>query len=201
MTPRRYRMSARATNVAETRARIVDAATKLHAEQGVMATSWEDIAAEAAVAPATVYRHFPSLVELIPACARSVFDVARPPTVEEANERFATLASARHRFAQLLADSFHCYEQGEAWLHAARRERDLIPAVGEVVTIQEQALAVLVDACLAGQRVSKRSFEVLCVLCDFSFWKSLADAGAPRRSIHKTVLDLVTTVLDKENVR
>ncbi|HEX2178420.1 MAG TPA: helix-turn-helix domain-containing protein [Actinomycetota bacterium] len=79
MSPRRYQMQARSQAMAETRARIVRAATELHTERGNLATSWEEIAERAGVAPATVYRHFPSLVELIPACARSVFDVVAQP--------------------------------------------------------------------------------------------------------------------------
>jgi AcrR family transcriptional regulator len=191
-------MSSRAAAVTETRQRIVDAATDLHARHGVLATSWEDIADEAGVSPATVYRHFPSLVELIPACARSVFDVARPPTLEEAGTKFATLGTAEQRFAQFVADSCHCYEKGEAWLHAARRERDLIPAIDEVVTIQEQALAVLVQAALGPERVGRRRFATLCVLCDFPFWKSLVDAGVPRRGAAAAVMSLVRTTLDSE---
>jgi AcrR family transcriptional regulator len=194
-------MSARADAVRETRERIVAAATKLHATQGVLATNWEEVAAEAGVSPATVYRHFPSLVELIPACARSVFDVARPPTLEEANEKFATMSTVRERFAQLIADSCHCYEKGDAWLHAARRERELIPAIDEVVSLQETALAVLVKACLAEHRVSRRTFELLCVLCDFPFWKSLVAAGTPRPAAARTITTLVNDALDREDIR
>ena len=200
MSPRRYRMSARAEGVRETRQRIVDAATELHAVKGVLATSWEEIAQAAEVAPATVYRHFPSLAELIPACARSVFDVARPPTLGEAGAKFAALETPHQRFAQLVTDSCHCYVRGEAWLHAARRERDLVPSIGEVVTLQEQALAVLVQACLQPQRVGRRSFELLCVLCDFPFWKSLVGAGTPRRAVPEAVMTLITATLDKEAI-
>ena len=193
-------MSVRAARVADTRRQIVEAATRLHARDGIAMTRWEDIASEAGLAPATVYRHFPSVAELIPACAMSVLAVARLPTLQEANEKFAGLDGARERFGQLIADSFHCYERGEAWLHAARRERDLLPAVDEVVTLQEQALAVLVSACLDGSRVSRRSYELLRVLSDFPFWKSLVDSGAPRRTVHRTVMDLVDAVLTKEGI-
>lgn len=125
VVPRRYRMQARSRSVAETRSRIIRAATELHTERGVVATSWEEIAERAEVAPATVYRHFPSLVDLVPACARSVFDIIRPPTLEEADAKFVSLPSPLERLEVLIRDSCHCYSRGEGWLHAARRERDL----------------------------------------------------------------------------
>src|SRR5438067_11979435 len=67
MAPRAYRMTRRAAANAETRRRIVDAAITLHAEKGVLGTSWPDIAKRADVALGTVYRHFPSLDQLVPA--------------------------------------------------------------------------------------------------------------------------------------
>lgn len=82
--PRRYRTGERAVAVERTRERIVAAAKELHAERGVRLTSWEEIAERGGVAVATVYRHYPSLAELVPACAQSVFDVIRPPSFEQA---------------------------------------------------------------------------------------------------------------------
>ena len=57
-------MSKRAAAAARTRARIVEATRELHGEQGIAATSWDDIAARAGVGVGTVYRHFPSKAEL-----------------------------------------------------------------------------------------------------------------------------------------
>ncbi len=64
-------MRNREESFAQTDRRIVAAAIGLHAERGVVDTSWQDIAERADVSPVTVYRHFRSLSELIPACARS----------------------------------------------------------------------------------------------------------------------------------
>lgn len=198
MSPRQYRMDDRARSVAQTRRRIVDAATQLHAERGALATSWEDIAAAADVSPGTVYRHFPSLVELIPACAKAVFDVARPPTLAEAQAKFPTGASPLERFEVLVRASCHCYGKGEAWLHAARRERHLIPAMDTVIRNHEAALEVLVGACLSGLPLPADRRRLLFVLCDFPFWKQLADRGTPKRAIPPAVLGLIRTVLDTE---
>src|SRR2546429_9333633 len=79
MAPRTYRMTRRAAANEETRKRIVDAAIALHAEKGVLGTSWPDIAKRADVALGTVYRHFPSLDQLVPACTSENALRTRPP--------------------------------------------------------------------------------------------------------------------------
>src|SRR5438067_13480943 len=81
MAPRAYRMTRRAAANAETRRRIVDAAITLHAEKGVLGTSWPDIAKRADVALGTVYRHFPSLDQLVPACTSENAVRMKPPGV------------------------------------------------------------------------------------------------------------------------
>src|ERR1700754_4731261 len=79
MSPRKYDMSKRAAAAAETRRRIVAATHELHTEQGVAATSWDEIAERAGVGVGTVYRHFPTLDELIPACGAVVMETLRLP--------------------------------------------------------------------------------------------------------------------------
>ena len=199
MTPRRYDMSGRARQTADTRRRIIGAATQLHARQGVLATSWEEIAERAEVAPATVYRHFPSLVELIPACARTIFDIIKPPTIDEAATKFAALPTAAARLEILIRDSCACYAKGEGWLHAARRERDLIPAVGDAVALQERTLAVLVRAAVRGTGMSRGDLAVLHTFCDFPFWKSLIDTGVARTRAADVIVDVATSYLKEHS--
>ncbi len=87
-------MGKRAAAVAETRARIVEATMELHGERGIHATSWEEIAKRAGVAIGTVYRHFPSLDELLPACGERSLERLAPPDPERADELFRELAPA-----------------------------------------------------------------------------------------------------------
>ncbi len=188
-------MKARSEAMAETRSRIIQAAAELHTERGVLATSWEDIADRARVAPATVYRHFPSLLELIPACARSVFDIIQPPTLEEASEKFSHLRTPAARLEVLIRDSVHCYSKGEGWLHAARRERDLIPAIDEAIGIQEKTLRMLVRAATHGVDLNETEISVLYTYCDFPYWKSLVDAGVSRRDVADLIVDLAQRFL------
>ena len=190
MTPRRYAMRARAVATEATRARVVDAAMRLHARDGVRATGWQAIAAEAGVSPATVYRHFPVSSDLIRACARQVFDIVRPPTIEEASVQFALIDDAADRFAHLARESAHCYQRGEGWLHAAHRERDFDADLAAAVSLIQDTLHVLVDAA-AGKRLPARAHATLFTLCDFPFWKSLVDHGLGHPTAERTLIDLV----------
>src|SRR5579872_733680 len=127
MSPRTYRQQARAAHAEATRRRIVDAAVGLHARRGALRTSWDDLATAAGVNRATVYRHFPTLDVLVPACARVAFEAIDLPEREQLAEGFARLGT-RARFRKLVVDSCACYERGADWLRAARREADLVPA-------------------------------------------------------------------------
>lgn len=190
MSPRRYRMLARAGAVEQTRGRIIEAAKELHAARGVQATSWDEIAERAGVSTATAYRHFPSLAELIPACARSVFDIIHPPAVEDARIQFAALPTTADRLERLVRESHACYRRGEAWLHAAYRERDFVRELDDALQVIERTLAVLIDAA-AGRRLLRALRAELFVLCNFPFWKSLVDYGVPYRGAEELVVRLV----------
>src|SRR4051795_8712199 len=75
MSPRKYDMGKRAAAAAETRRRIVEATHQLHKQQGIAATSWEDIAERAGVGVGTVYRHFPTPDDLLPLCGAVAMEV------------------------------------------------------------------------------------------------------------------------------
>ena len=192
MTPRPYRMGARADAVAETRARIVAAGKQLHAAHGVLITSWDHIAAKAGVSTATVYRHFGSLAELVPACARSVFDVIEPPAPEDAAAMFAALHTPEDRLEQLVRDTVACYGKDPGWLHAAHRERDFVPELDAALRIIEDSLHVLVQAAF-GATLTAEDHERLFVLCDFPFWWSLGDRGLDRGEVEEFIVRLVRT--------
>ncbi len=183
-------MAARAEAVAETRGRIVEAAKSLHAERGVVPTGWDDIAERAGVSTATVYRHFPSLAELIPACARSVFDIIEPPGLEEAGRRFSQTGSAEDRLEEPVRASCVCYGKGRAWLHAAHRERDFVPELDAALRILDESLAVLI-AGAAGRRLSRVKARTLFALCDFPFWWALTAGGLSDAQAEEELVRLV----------
>jgi AcrR family transcriptional regulator len=190
MSPRRYDMKVRAASTEATRARVLEAAMWLHARHGYRETSWEAVGRAAGVSTATVYRHFPTTSDLVRACARQVFDIVRPPTLEEASEQFALMDVVGDRFAHLARESAHCYRRGEGWLHAAHRERDFVDDLDAVVTLFEDSLHVLVNAA-AGRRLPGTAHATLFTLCDFPFWKSLVETGLSYRTVERSLVELV----------
>jgi AcrR family transcriptional regulator len=197
--PRKYHMRTRLTSVKETQDRIIEAAKELHADQGVQGTSYEEIAEQAGVAQATVYRHFPSLDELIPACARSIV-VLQPITPDDIANLFHGRPQPWQRLEWIIRGTCECYARDGGWLNAARREGDLIPALSEVIHTQQESLRTLVGAALEGTGATERSVQVLAALIDFPLWKTFRDVGLTAREATEQILELARDHLVKENL-
>ncbi len=76
---RRYTLRARGEQVADTRARIVEAAMQLHGEIGPGRTTVSAIASRAGVQRLTVYRHFADDAAMFAACSGRYFELNPPP--------------------------------------------------------------------------------------------------------------------------
>src|SRR5437879_3404111 len=153
-TPRGYRMVQRAAGVDKTRDQIIRAAVAIQAKHGIAETNWASIGVGAHVSTATVYRHFPSLDSMIPACAQATFAAgARLPTAKEIGKLFAGLSSSRERLQALVVESCRCYERGEGWLDACRREARNLPALAAAVRTQGRGREPLIGAA-GGARVT-----------------------------------------------
>lgn len=183
MSPRRYEMANRSAAVRATRRRIVDAAVKLHARKGALSTSWDEIASAARVSRATVYHHFPSLHELVPACAQVAFDLVDIPSATEAAARFAALPTPRERLGHFIRETCRCYAAGAPWLRAAWREREAVPEMGDAVRRLQRSLRVLLGAAIDGVDLERNRLRVLTALLDFPFWETLDAAGVPHEQI------------------
>jgi AcrR family transcriptional regulator len=139
-------MTRRASTVAQTRRRIVDATRELHTTQGIAATSWDDIAARAGVGVGTVYRHFPSADELIPACGEIVMQLVALPDLQDVPSLFDGVDAPAERIERLVREVFAIYERGAPELRAIRNEPDVHPGVAEEAKALEASLTALVDA-------------------------------------------------------
>jgi len=170
-------MTRRASAAARTRQRIIDATRELHGEQGISATSWDDIAARAGVGVGTVYRHFPSLDELIPACGEVSMQIVAPPEPERVPSLFAGVDNPAERMKRLVREAFAMYERGAPQLRAIRDEPGVHPHVAEAGEAFEASLTALVDAAVEPAGVTPADHAVVRAMVDLGTWQALRDQG------------------------
>jgi AcrR family transcriptional regulator len=175
MSPRNYDMSKRAAAVAQTKRRIVDATRELHGERGIAATSWDDIAARAGVGVGTVYRHFPSLDELIPACGAITMEAIALPDAPSAAVMFEDVGEPAERIERLVGEAFGIYERGAPQLRTIRRESDVHPVVAESRDEVEASLTALLEAALAPLDATPDDRAVARAMIDLNTWQALRD--------------------------
>ena len=196
MTPRSYDMTKRAQAAEDTRRRIVEATARLHAEHGVFGTSWKQIAEEADVSVATVYLHFPSLDELLPACGSLVMQRVRPPRPDSAAEVIGDADGLEERLGRVARELFDFYERGGPYIEVDVRERQL-PAMRE----WEQYLLDLVEAfvreALAGTRTKGATLSSVRALLDLSTFKSFRARGVAPDTAARIVAQLATVLVER----
>lgn len=166
-------MGKRAAAVVATRWRIVEATIALYGEQGVLATSWRDIAQRADVAVGTVYRHFPTLPDLVRACGERVYAMPDPPTAE----LFANLESLSERVELLVQKLFYVYERMAQRWEVVRGEAVKVPALAEWTRRWEAGLEALVWEVLRPPPGEGSAVAMVIALTDFFVWKSLTSRG------------------------
>jgi AcrR family transcriptional regulator len=195
MSPRKYDMTRRASAVAQTRRRVVDATLELHGEQGIAATSWDDIAERAGVGVGTVYRHFPSLDELVPACGEVTMQILAPPDPDEVPSRFEGRDTPAERFEVLAREAFAIYARGAPQLRAVRNEPNVHPKVAETGEKLEASLAALVDAAVEPFAIASADRAVVRAMIDLNTWEALRDQGLGQADAVAAIAELLAARL------
>lgn len=200
--PRRYRMRRRAEAVEETRRRIVAATAQLHAERGIAATSWDEIADRAGVSLATVYRHFPSLDQLIPACGALTSEQAHPPGPADAPRIFGRAAGPARRFERLVGELCRFYARADVPLRRARGERALHPALGEWLDDRDADRLALVRLALGESAPAEAARAAAAAIAD-PVWRSFLEHGftGPAAERHLVALGLAAAGLPAPTAR
>ena len=193
--PRKYDMSKRALAREDTRRRIVEATAKLHGERGVFGTSWQDIAKEADVSTATVYAHFPSLDELLPACGALVMVRIRPPARESSSEIIGDAQGLQERFERVALELFAFYERGGPHIEVDVRERQL-PGMREWETYLLEVVTARVRAVMAPQRPNAHTVRLVSAFFDLSTFKALRDRGVATGTAARTVARVAAWLVD-----
>ena len=190
MAPRKYTMDRRRAAVEETRRRILEATLALHSEKGILGTSWQDIARRADVSVGTVYKHFPSLDELVPACGELMYAITRPPSLEDAPEIFAGVHSLEERLGRLISELFDFYERGAPYIETDFQERRL-PMVREWEDYMRATIAGLVREALQPVGPDEETVGAVSALLDFSTFKSFMDRGIHKEQAARTMNEVL----------
>jgi len=172
MAPRAYKSQKRAEAVSETRRRITEAVVQLHPEKGIISTTYDDIARRADVAPATVYRHFPSVDDLIPACGARIDEITTPPGPDV----FDGHRTPGGRLQTLVEELFAFWRRAEPWLSVGRSEAAKVPALEANLRMRDEYVRALVASAL-GADANESAVRLVGAMTDFYTWKALARAG------------------------
>lgn len=181
-----------------TRARIVEATAKLHGERGVWGTSWQDIAREADVSVATVYKHFPSLAELLPACGALVMSRARPPHAAAAAQIVGDARDTRERLLRVARELFAFYERGGPHLEVDAREREL-PGVREWEESQRATVAALVREAVRPARADAGTVRLVSAFFDLPTFKALRTRRVGVERAAQAAADAAACLLERRH--
>jgi AcrR family transcriptional regulator len=188
-------MVKRAAALEETRSQIVAATVHAHRELGIQATSWDEIARRAGVGVGTVYRHFRSLDELLPACGEIVQQTMALPTPDEIPRVFEGARSSRARIDRLVALVFDIYERAAPFIHNIRTEREQLPQLEPWHQMIDGTLDGLLCEALRPRTPTRQQRESARALLDLDTWRAFKRCdlspdetiGVVSKLIHSTV--------------
>jgi AcrR family transcriptional regulator len=177
MSPRKYQMTRRSAAIEQTRARIIAATVAAHRELGIDATSWDEIARRAGVGVGTVYRHFPTLDQLLPACGEVIGQTLALPAADDISDLFADASGTRIRIERLVAEVFGIYQRGAPFIDNIRRERGQLPQLEDYHQHIEGTLDALAREALQPLTPSPQADDIVRALIDLPTWRAFTDRG------------------------
>jgi AcrR family transcriptional regulator len=154
---------------ARVRAQMLDAARE-RLRDGDLELPMNAIAKAAGVGVGTVYRHFPSPDDLIPACGTAAMEVVALPDPREAPSLFDGAGTPAERVERLVRHAFAIYERGAPELWVIRNEPGAHASVAQGGQELEASLAALVDAA-----VEPPDRAVARAMVDLGTWQALRD--------------------------
>ena len=187
MSPRPYRADRRKSAAAETRRRIVEAVVDLHAERGVMATSYAMIAERADVAIPTVYNHFPKPGDLMAACFAHSMAQA-PPIGPQIFDDAPDLEARLHALVRALFAFYRFRAPLLRWTFYEARLVSDMAALQKKASEGRRQLIALALAPAFGPRPPEALAALCEILLDFPAWQRFASERGPSGEDAETVL-------------
>lgn len=192
MSTRRYTPKVRQAQVSERRQQVVAATAELHAEKGVNATSYANIAGRAGVSLPTVHSYFPTQADLLSACTGHV--VARAPQIPmQAILAAPDLSDAANRLI-VAVDGLHAYF--EPWL--CWRQETAAPFLTEFAATHRAQLTSMMDQLLSQHRPGQQTAcaAVWESILSFDFWNRLVrQHGMSRARVRKILKNLLMAAI------
>jgi len=188
---RQYRKRRRAELEEETRRRITEAAVRLHGSIGPARTTMSAVAREAGVQRSTLYRHFPTEVELFGACSAHWASLNPPPDPTA----WKQIRDPGERLHAALDELYTWYRRAEPMLVKVIRDAPLVPAMEAPMrarlALLEQMQAVLMQDRPERGRTRRRVAAVIGLALQFTTWHSLTrQAGLDHGEAVALMVDL-----------
>ena len=165
-------------SVDPTRERIVECTLDLHSQQGILETSFDQIAAKAGVPLETLESYFPTRDDLVKGCGQHVLTRLQLPPPDRAGEIFSGAASDRERVHRLIETLFDVYERESQGLERGRRDRAAVPLVNEAFEQVSASVDALVEEALKPIDPDAETIASVRALTDLEVWRALREAGA-----------------------
>jgi len=169
---RRYSMSVRAEQAAQTRERILDAALACYREMGIAATSLQAVARRAEVSAATILNHFGSADGL----ARTVVD-GLAATLRIPDDSGWPEEGRPSRVQHLVREMFEFYERSRPWFDVFRAELTVDPALRKGEADYRRAIGQLYERVFAEALGDDRVRGAIFGLTAPNTFVALRDAG------------------------
>ena len=184
-------MRKRADDVERMRDRIIRATLQLHDERGVASTTFAEIAQRAGVGQATVYRHYPTLGDLVRNCGVHVWQEMQPPVPDAAAALFAGLTTRRQRLRRLLKELDAFYRRGAHRLKMAGKDRDVVPELHAFLGAVEAGVEALVREALKGEPIQEQAVQAVTCLVSFPVWAEMRKVDFPAADLLRFELEFL----------
>jgi len=194
LNTRAYNIETRRRQQAELKAGIAAATVELHAAKGATATSYADIAKHAGVSLPTVYKHFPTMDELLQGCTSHVIAKAPPFPAEEIMAAPDLPAAAELLVAAMEQQHLH-FEPWFVW-----REDRVLPYLAEINEGFRKMQSAFVAKLLAqhlGKGVRREMVAGWESILSFDLWHRLVrNHGLPRPAARRVLVQCLLAVIE-----
>lgn len=187
-TKRRYELKARGDQVAETRARIVEAIMQLHQELGPRNTTVSAIAVRAGVERLTVYRHFEDEAAMLAACSHRYLELNPPPDPTG----WADETDPLRRTRRGLEEMYEFFGRTAPMFEKVYRDVDASAPLRAIMAQFDAHLRSVADGLAAGwprAPAGDRRQVILRHAIKFSTWQSLEADGLDNQGKVALLLD------------